>query len=68
MHGTALQSPVSFSRQAHDHAERCVERALDADMVAALAWGRMRLAQQRLCERKLSARVHVKRQPAIVAA
>ena len=51
MHSTALQSRAKFSLLAHTSAERSVEQALDADMVAALAWGRMRLAQERLRHR-----------------
>lgn len=48
MHSTALRSAQSYSRKAHDRAEKSAEKAEDAEMAAMIAWAHMRVAQERL--------------------
>ena len=48
MDAKALQSLVSFTRRAYDHAERCAERADEAEMSAMIACAYMREACKRM--------------------
>jgi hypothetical protein len=48
MDAKALQSLVSYARQAYDRAERCAEMAEEAETSAVIAWAHTREAHERM--------------------